>query len=219
MWQCCTLEALCDACAQVVGVLERLKEVAVLVDARHAKRVVHTADLQAAAATHTHGASAVMVEQGCSLLVLGQVCAATSGTCLGSATGLRESHSTRQGPCRLYQLPGCMQTDPQLPHGPAVPGSGWFQGVLRPHFLTPSLTLSTHPNDQHVIVQCEAFLGCVVSWEACCDLFVHGVDACAHSLKVPTLQQHTSGQHRRVDLSCFCVDLKRGDGCKYACTS
>lgn len=98
MWQCCTLEALCDVCAQVVGILQRLEEVAVLVDARHAKRVVHTADLQAAA-THTHDAGAVMGEQG-SLLVLGQACAATSGVCR-----VREGFASRKAHVKV--LAGC----------------------------------------------------------------------------------------------------------------
>jgi hypothetical protein len=45
VWQCRPLEALCDACAQVVCILKALQEVAVLPHTRHAKCVAHTANL------------------------------------------------------------------------------------------------------------------------------------------------------------------------------
>lgn len=45
VWQGRPLEALCDARAQVVCILQTLKEVAVLPHTRHAKGVVHTANL------------------------------------------------------------------------------------------------------------------------------------------------------------------------------
>jgi hypothetical protein len=69
MWQCCALKAVCDAAAQVVCVLQGLEEVAVLVDTRHTKRVVHTADLQAAATQHV-------------LCMSMSMCVVSTGSCL-----------------------------------------------------------------------------------------------------------------------------------------